>query len=220
MVVPVQGRFIPTGVGNTGYDAEWHCIPAVHPHGCGEHQIAELVSEISDGSSPRVWGTRACGQENSLSRRFIPTGVGNTQGWPALKPRPPVHPHGCGEHDYYFRLRSQFGGSSPRVWGTQRPNGRPYRMRRFIPTGVGNTVRFGGWRGVKTVHPHGCGEHSAKKDLKFFISGSSPRVWGTQKLSVADVPGSRFIPTGVGNTLVSMPTSSAAPVHPHGCGEH
>jgi len=70
-------------------------------------------------------------------------------------------------------------GSSPRVWGTSRPQDELSAILRFIPTCVGN---------MKQVARASFGSH-----------GSSPRVWGTlrrrRKVGVAG----RFIPTCVGN---------------------
>ena len=92
------GRFIPTGVGNTADPAGPMPSAAVHPHGCGEHQIRAIHSK--------------------QSRRFIPTGVGNTHGSRKRGFPLPVHPHGCGEHVRFELVKHCFLGSSPRVWGT------------------------------------------------------------------------------------------------------
>ena len=50
--------------------------------------------------------------------------------------------------------------------------------------------------------------------------GSSPRVWGTQRLTAEIVENIRLIPTGVGNTLCPYTKLPANWAHPHGCGEH
>ena len=94
-----QFRFIPTGVGNTRYWQQEGRIRPVHPHGCGEHTIFEYRAMPSNGSSPRVWGTPVRVGDTPQSRRFIPTGVGNTPRIGPMRARWPVHPHGCGEHD-------------------------------------------------------------------------------------------------------------------------
>ena len=73
-------------------------------------------------------------------------------------------------------------------------------LRRFIPTGVGNT------------RP-GVG-------LLMLASGSSPRAWGTHVLVLPALAVVRFIPTGVGNTKRSITTPAVSAVHPHGRGEH
>ncbi len=50
--------------------------------------------------------------------------------------------------------------------------------------------------------------------------GSSPRTWGTLKFAKDDPIGTRFIPTDVGNTKVTLPYLLPITVHPHGRGEH
>ena len=72
---------------------------------------------------------------------------------------------------------------------------------------------------VKPVHPHGCGERGTNDVLSLTPSGSSPRVWGTASMRALGFSYFRFIPTGVGNGLISMSKSPAKAVHPHGCGE-
>ena len=71
-----------------------------------------------------------------------------------------------------------------------------------------------------TVHPHGCGEHLVGIGAWWYVSGSSPRVWGTQAFTPVRAAASRFIPTGVGNTGRPPVAISHSTVHPHGCGEH
>ena len=53
-------------------------ITTVHPHGCGEHALSRSAITVSNGSSPRVWGTRDMHNVRIALMRFIPTGVGNT----------------------------------------------------------------------------------------------------------------------------------------------
>ena len=79
-----------------------------------------------------------------------------------------------------------------------------YQEHRFIPTGVGNTYYLSLIYDQQTVHPHGCGEHSDAPGDKADISGSSPRVWGTRDAYSHPQSVTRFIPTGVGNTLVNV----------------
>ena len=92
----------------------------------------------------------------------------------------------------------------------------------------------------KSVHPHGCGEHtktgpplsassgssprvwgtSQGRDIRQTHAGSSPRVWGTFISKPSARAKSRFIPTGVGNIALKDQAVNKYPVHPHGCGEH
>ena len=49
--------------------------------------------------------------------------------------------------------------------------------------------------------------------------GSSPRLWGTLAIGKETHVVRRFIPTAVGNALLSVLRSPWSSVHPHGCGE-
>ena len=51
------------------------------------------------------------------------------------------------------------------------------------------------------------------------MSGSSPRVWGTERGPRAKRAPCRFIPTRVGNSIRGRPVHARSPVHPHACGE-
>ena len=70
----------------------------VHPHACGEHTGAYRGVLRSAGSSPRLWGTFSCTGVDELTKRFIPTPVGNINQAVTGKIDRAVHPHACGEH--------------------------------------------------------------------------------------------------------------------------
>ncbi len=91
---------------------------------------------------------------------------------------------------------------------------------RFIPTHVGNTVRFACAGSVAPVHPHACGEHVIAKSDLAPKDGSSPRMWGTQVAAWSEAMPIGFIPTHVGNTGRCRARCRRPPVHPHACGEH
>ncbi len=175
-----DGRFIPTGVGNTFLPPARTIARTVHPHGCGEHPTCSIASSLVNGSSPRVWGTQLREVTMPYRLRFIPTGVGNTNPTRRLRGLFSVHPHGCGEHPRQLPFGLPPGGSSPRVWGTQLMDVLNEVWPRFIPTGVGNTSPRPGIRSQPPVHPHGCGEHPASISSGSRYCGSSPRVWGTR----------------------------------------
>jgi len=195
-----KGRFIPTGVGNTTEHYLRKNVPAVHPHGCGEHRVGCAASNQECGSSPRVWGTLMTGEILQDGTRFIPTGVGNTVARLSNLRFELVHPHGCGEHGFIYTVTAYSSGSSPRVWGTPPSFLNAIPITRFIPTGVGNTWAENESLNAKPVHPHGCGEHWAALYLYAWDVGSSPRVWGTPPDRANATANRRFIPTGVGNT--------------------
>ena len=133
-------RFIPTCVGNISSRESITYLLTVHPHVCGEHNLIGRKIEDRNGSSPRVWGTSAPTLYKALNERFIPTCVGNIGKVKTICPRPPVHPHVCGEHASRLFFGSGFSGSSPRVWGTCFQSITKLVYLRFIPTCVGNIV--------------------------------------------------------------------------------
>ena len=91
---------------------------------------------------------------------------------------------------------------------------------RFIPTAVGNTHSTTIIPQPNAVHPHGCGEHSSLDNWTMRQDGSSPRLWGTLIEGFGKKNLQRFIPTAVGNTLITAQRWKPKTVHPHGCGEH
>ncbi len=131
---------IPTGVGNTRF--AWASAKSLtaHPHGCGEHVDTLLVGISFLGSSPRVWGTRNKRHASTTLDGLIPTGVGNTSFGAPVKFLDGAHPHGCGEHGSMSFNVPMKPGSSPRVWGTLRPQSTQKKPGWLIPTGVGNTL--------------------------------------------------------------------------------
>ncbi len=106
------------------------------------------------------------------------------------------------------------------MWGTSDNSSLACPIPRFIPTDVGNMRQGSGNRTILTVHPHGCGEHSAAFPLAAMRCGSSPRMWGTFCSIVFLIIIPRFIPTDVGNIYRRLISGRLKAVHPHGCGEH
>ena len=200
----MTARFIPTGVGNTLTNARSRLTTSVHPHGRGEHGAGLAARAQRRGSSPRAWGTPPMWADLAQAKRFIPTGVGNTEHKESDFFIRPVHPHGRGEHVLCGRYRVTEYGSSPRAWGTRPSRRYPANPGRFIPTGVGNTGKLAELLEELTVHPHGRGEHVSSYHYGRSCAGSSPRAWGTPKLRLYYLRFWRFIPTGVGNTCLGL----------------
>ena len=213
-------RFIPACAGNTRLQAGGRYSLAVHPRVCGEHTRRYSRDASTDGSSPRVRGTRVCRGTVRAVDRFIPACAGNTR--PAQRPprSAAVHPRVCGEHPRRQNRSSSDSGSSPRVRGTRRSILRSFRFSRFIPACAGNTTSMPAWSAALPVHPRVCGEHPRFR-LSFTTStGSSPRVRGTLRRVPVHRPELRFIPACAGNTTRPGETSTAQTVHPRVCGEH
>ena len=154
----IRIRFIPTAVGNADQHLVGDKDSTVHPHGCGERACVSELPGLTDGSSPRLWGTLSMLNIHTHIDRFIPTAVGNAFQYRRHGLAWSVHPHGCGERLYNPDPEYLQGGSSPRLWGTPVDGGAADAVPRFIPTAVGNAT--GGYAGARSgaVHPHGCGE--------------------------------------------------------------
>jgi len=176
----IQGRFIPTHVGNTRAYTPVIRRAAVHPHACGEHSTLTKEDRVMIGSSPRMWGTQYRRRKTSSSSRFIPTHVGNTIQAFLITKLFPVHPHACGEHSFVLFKPHSLLGSSPRMWGTPMKTMAALECWRFIPTHVGNTSCTEAKKRASTVHPHACGEHYGRVTANCYPTGSSPRMWGTR----------------------------------------
>ena len=114
---------------------------------------------------------------------------------------------------------SRSGGSSPRVWGTHERYTKKGRYARFIPTCVGNAASNRVICRLPPVHPHVCGERFCASRPARMTTGSSPRVWGTQRCRLYGNYQPRFIPTCVGNAPLYMRLPAMLSVHPHVCGE-
>ena len=214
-----RSRFIPTCVGNGYHEVRSGVSFSVHPHVCGERRSHGPKWRIAHGSSPRVWGTGVSPGEACQHGRFIPTCVGNGSWCDVPRGTIPVHPHVCGERQVSGSLAGLSSGSSPRVWGTVCLLADCPSFDRFIPTCVGNGVPAQPTASISAVHPHVCGERWLTTLPWVVILGSSPRVWGTAKLMMRDEWIARFIPTCVGNGMVTCTKVEGVPVHPHVCGE-
>ena len=125
-----------------------------------------------------------------------------------------------GNTDAFSRPSIWASGSSPRPWGTHVEAGSHVVVRRFIPTPVGNTFCRCQSGGIHSVHPHARGEHGYQGGVGAFVTGSSPRPWGTRAVSHYPRLTLRFIPTPVGNTPQPWRPGAARTVHPHARGEH
>ncbi len=114
-----------------------------------------------------------------------------------------------------FFARTFRNGSSPHTWGIQAWPILRSRLLRFIPTYVGHTDSINRVPVRPAVHPHIRGAYYDPLPQYSSICGSSPHTWGIRSgcHSWDQVP--RFIPTYVGHTFFSSPTTYPASVHPH-----
>ena len=200
--------------------------------------ISGIISKLGrvPTYSPRIVGAR-CPRPSSVSIHAPARGATSLR--PGAATPLPVHPHMRGERDEREKLAWNDGGSSPHAWGTQHhplqaqkkfgssPHawGTPARFLfpntpfRFIPTCVGNANDIAEADGFRSVHPHMRGERPLSRSTNSATNGSSPHAWGTRGAARVRIDCSRFIPTCVGNAILSDTWPLFPSVHPHMRGE-
>ena len=154
-----------------------------------------------------------------IDQRFIPTHVGNAPHGTRGTGGGAVHPHARGERTDDEVKAVALAGSSPRTWGTPRPQLLDADADRFIPTHVGNATDVELQINTCAVHPHARGERVISSGDVDILSGSSPRTWGTPSMRAVILNIKRFIPTHVGNAVPKAPGLPRLTVHPHARGE-
>ena len=120
---------------------------------------------------------------------------------------------------FFVARKHQVAGSSPRLRGTLSRTERRSCSRRFIPAFAGNATREIDAERELPVHPRVCGERTLPLHHWLTVAGSSPRLRGTQSMTVTLGGITRFIPAFAGNAASSRPASTPRPVHPRVCGE-
>ena len=193
-------RFIPAHAGNTLQRPQPRRRKTVHPRACGEHGAVVDGVTPTNGSSPRMRGTRPHSAAERWSR--------------------PVHPRACGEHCLDISVSVAHSGSSPRMRGTLDKIVVDFAQPRFIPAHAGNTGERFTQAVNQSVHPRACGEHNTVPHSPQLISGSSPRMRGTPGGLRPQSLRQRFIPAHAGNTHPAGQEQTHPRVHPRACGEH
>ena len=219
-VGPRQRRFIPACAGNSRASGRCgHSRLRFIPACAGNSEGVVAANSVSDGSSPRVRGTRRSAHHPLPGERFIPACAGNSRcarGWPS---RWSVHPRVCGELWNSTGFCRSPVGSSPRVRGTQEGAAVAAGERRFIPACAGNSSATSATSAPFTVHPRVCGELIRPRVPNHQQRGSSPRVRGTRHQGLVPRPRVRFIPACAGNSGRGCRVAARDTVHPRVCGE-
>ena len=192
---------IPAHAGNTLSARSLIRYTGDHPRACGEHDGHGGGSPALPGSSPRMRGTRFRPDGQHVVAGIIPAHAGNTgvPGWPCAAYRD--HPRACGEHPTKPLISSTVLGSSPRMRGTLGFRDYEGYQRGIIPAHAGNTSAFLYAVSSSWDHPRACGEHINTVVTDGTNSGSSPRMRGTQFLSLSVILLIGIIPAHAGNTL-------------------
>ena len=130
------------------------------------------------------------------------------------------HPRGCGEHQNSGPSMSESRGSSPRMRGALELDRPACFQPRIIPADAGSTMYISSESSIRWDHPRGCGEHVLAPDVADSVSGSSPRMRGARRVTVATLPMVRIIPADAGSTCLVSGVDVIFEDHPRGCGEH
>ena len=195
---------IPACAGNTNPISRVTERDRDHPRVCGEHRQHTAGRQPTPGSSPRVRGTLS-ERMTALPRcGIIPACAGNTKQKNTAIRASWDHPRVCGEHPFRAGVHAAVRGSSPRVRGT--PRGRAAGRPRggIIPACAGNTSTAVSWILWIWDHPRVCGEHYVPVIAAYNLTGSSPRVRGTQLGDECQKKHAGIIPACAGNTPMRL----------------
>ena len=165
-----------------------------HPRVCGEQIRREKIDSLKKGSSPRVRGTVFPTLNFFKDEGIIPACAGNSLNHTLKHLSNGDHPRVCGEQ---FCLCCQFNyqwGSSPRVRGTGKQFQNQTKLIGIIPACAGNRPRYSSCGCHSGDHPRVCGEQKTLHLCNVLITGSSPRVRGTE-----------YPTTGVGTVIGIIP---------------
>ena len=174
-------RFIPAPAGNSTDPWPNSSRTPVHPRACGEQILFACASPCRSGSSPRLRGTGPVRQGIEGRRRFIPAPAGNSRRSSRIRASVPVHPRACGEQLTRIVNSRRASGSSPRLRGTVAELVERDVVERFIPAPAGNSGYGPTRASTYPVHPRACGEQPVLSAKKYPVSGSSPRLRGTDR---------------------------------------
>ena len=111
---------IPAWAGKTSFRVNGYSMATAHPRVGGENQIADLVPNAFEGSSPRGRGKPALAQGAITYLRLIPAWAGKTSGLFPLPMTPAAHPRVGGENCCFKPSNGARWGSSPRGRGKPR----------------------------------------------------------------------------------------------------
>ena len=186
-------RFIPACAGNAQRSRRRRWRIPVHPRVCGERSSGTAITAVTDGSSPRVRGTRLSFRSASAHWRFIPACAGNARQVDCIHGPKTVHPRVCGERAVWEIPDGTRTGSSPRVRGTLLQGNVQYATGRFIPACAGNAPALLSCGCPFAVHPRVCGERGPRLTPPIRQPGSSPRVRGTLFAYTADLKRQKWV---------------------------
>ena len=215
-----RARLIPARAGKTSSQESTSATDSAHPRACGENGVLDVVNALAGGSSPRVRGKRPGRRSMPPRCGLIPARAGKTAELQLLRVVLGAHPRACGENHQAVHRVVLVHGSSPRVRGKRRWNGRERRRGGLIPARTGKTTSSWTAARRRPAHPRACGENNIAIWSITRTGGSSPRVRGKlmDKTHVLVKPG--LIPARAGKTSGPPARSPRRWAHPRACGEN
>ena len=153
------------------------------------------------GSSPRVWGQVLLCKLILNRFRIIPTRMGTSCTCVLVCCCVWDHPHAYGDKPRGDMQRILRIGSSPRVWGQGICDTIICDNAGIIPTRMGTSSISRGSIFTFWDHPHAYGDKHVITVWTMITQGSSPRVWGQDRLISVILLINRIIPTRMGTRL-------------------
>ena len=136
---PHDCRIIPTRMGTSERINNEMDNYRDHPHAYGDKFLDTLITAISSGSSPRVWGQAFSCPLQDPSVRIIPTRMGTSGYFCVIIRVVWDHPHAYGDKWIFIIKHIEKQGSSPRVWGQGAYHFPDLTKMRIIPTRMGTS---------------------------------------------------------------------------------
>ena len=150
-----------------------------HPRACGEQTGKELQMNKVEGSPPRMRGTADVMRCRYHGSRITPAHAGNSGANKGGRQWQRDHPRACGEQSSIKVNLTRITGSPPRMRGTAEGCKRKSSGRRITPAHAGNRSQKLFRKALSGDHPRACGEQYYAVHLFSSISGSPPRMRGT-----------------------------------------
>ena len=192
-------RITPACAGNSWRRRSYRGLRWDHPRVCGEQPAHHGPDHGPQGSPPRVRGTGLCPGEAGRIRRITPACAGNSWHVPQGPGRFQDHPRVCGEQMKTSDTLQVGMGSPPRVRGTGRIRIDAYESTGITPACAGNRRRYPRYSVPPGDHPRVCREQYTLQSRRPTLSGSPPRVRGTENLLHTGRNGCGITPACAGN---------------------
>ena len=152
-------RLIPARAGKTFSCAAAAAAAGAHPRSRGENQIAEVIAQMSPGSSPLARGKPGLLLHSRRGCGLIPARAGKTLSSPSLACMPRAHPPSRGENRLVMLRRRPVAGSSPLARGKPRHGLALDAAAFLIPARAGKTNAPNGTPATAEAHPRSRGEN-------------------------------------------------------------